>query len=89
MLWNDKINVAETHVSRTNYCKTRGYKVCNTAPADLTGKGGSVVTINESIKHYKDAKYETAKIQAATAEVQMKSKILPRRISTKRGYQCN
>lgn len=76
-LWNDKIDVAlisETHMTRTNYCKIRGYKVYHTARPDLPGKGGSALIIKENIKHHEDAKYETPEIQATTVTVQMKSK---------------
>lgn len=76
-LWHGKIDVAlisETHMSRTNYCKIRGYKVYNSARPDLPGKGGSAVIIKENIKHHEDAKYETVEIQATAVIIQMKSK---------------
>ena len=75
-LWNDKIDVAlisETHMTRTNHCKIKGYKVYHTARPDLPGKGGSALIIKENIKHHEDAKYETPEIQATTATVRTKS----------------
>lgn len=61
-------------MTRTNYCKIKGYKVYHTPRPDLPGKGESAVIIKENLNHCEYAKYETAEIQETTVVVQVRSR---------------
>lgn len=76
-LWEQKIDVclvSETHFSKENYLKIKGYKLYHTIHPDNTARGGSAVLIKENIKHFEETNYGTQAIQATAVKICTKTK---------------
>jgi hypothetical protein len=63
--------ISETHLTKQNYIKLRGYSSYLTAHPENTARGGSAVLVKDNIKHYEEQKYETSKIQATAVKIMM------------------
>lgn len=66
--------ISETHFTRENYIKIRGYQVYHTVHPANKARGGTAVIIKNELKHHEETKYQTEAIQATSVKVQTKFK---------------
>lgn len=61
--------LSETHLTKENHIRFKGYKVYHTTHPSGTARGGSAVIIKENIKHNEDAKLQSEQVQVTTVNI--------------------